>query len=166
VDALVERIYREAHRERDRVRVGVSPFGIGRPDRRPPGIVGFSQYDALHADVERWLGNGWMDYLAPQLYWKGDSQGQAFSVLLDYWQSQNPLGRDIWPGLFTSRIDASENSWTPEEIVQQVTTARAFGADGHIHFSMAALAQNRRGIAERLRDAYRVPAIVPPMSRR
>jgi uncharacterized lipoprotein YddW (UPF0748 family) len=84
VDALVERLYREVRRENDRVRVGVSPFGIGRPDRRPPGVTGFSQYDAIYANVERWLENGWMDYLAPQLYWKGESPGQPFEVLLDY----------------------------------------------------------------------------------
>jgi uncharacterized lipoprotein YddW (UPF0748 family) len=160
VDALVERIYREVHRANDRVRVGVSPFGVGRPDRRPPGIAGFSQYDAIYADVERWLENGWMDYLAPQLYWKSDSPEQPFAPLLAYWQSQNPLGRDIWPGLFTSRIDASVNSWMPEEIVRQVALARAAGANGHIHFSMAALAQNRRGIVDRLRDVYAAAALV------
>jgi uncharacterized lipoprotein YddW (UPF0748 family) len=161
LNALVERIYREVHRANDRVRVGVSPFGVGRPDRRPPGIAGFSQFDSIYADVERWLENGWMDYLAPQLYWKSDSPEQPFAPLLAYWQSQNPLGRDIWPGLFTSRIDASVNSWTPEEIVRQVTLARAAGANGHIHFSMAALAQNRRGIADRLRDVYATAASVP-----
>jgi uncharacterized lipoprotein YddW (UPF0748 family) len=126
-------------------------------------VTGFSQYDAIYADVERWLENGWMDYLAPQLYWKGDSPGQPFAVLLDYWRSQNPRGIDIWPGLFTSRIDSSDNSWVPEEIVQQVATTRAHGANGHVHFSIAALAQNRRGIAERLTEIYREPAIVPPM---
>ena len=43
---------------------GISPFGIGRPERRPPGITGFSQYDKLYADVEGWLAQGWLDYLA------------------------------------------------------------------------------------------------------
>jgi len=161
VDAFVERLYREVHRENDGIRVGVSPFGIGRPDRRPPGVAGFSQYDALYANVERWLENGWMDYLVPQLYWKSDSPGQPFEVLLEYWRSQNPRGVDIWPGLFTSRIDASENSWTPEEIVAQVAAARARGVNGHVHFSMTAIAQNRRGIAERLRAAYGERALVP-----
>jgi len=157
VDAFIERLYREAHRENDRVRVGVSPFGIGRPDRRPPGVTGFSQFDAIYANVERWLENGWMDYLVPQLYWKSDTPGQPFAVLLDYWQAQNPRAIDVWPGLFTSRIDASENSWMPEEIVNQVATARAHGATGHVHFSISALAQDRRGIAEQLRAFYAAP---------
>jgi len=124
---------------------------------RPAAVSGFSQYDSIYANVERWLENGWMDYLVPQLYWKSDTPGQPFAVLLDYWRSQNPRGIDIWPGLFTSRIDASENSWMPEEIVNQVTTARSHGADGHVHFSLSALAQNRRGIADQLRALYSMP---------
>ena len=155
VDALVERLYREVHRVNDRIRVGVSPFGLGRPDRRPPGVTGFSQFDAIYANVERWLENGWMDYLAPQLYWKSDSPGQPFAALLEYWQGQNPHRRDIFPGLFTSRIDATENSWIPEDILGQIALARAGGANGHVHFSISALAQDRRGIAGRLRAAYR-----------
>jgi uncharacterized lipoprotein YddW (UPF0748 family) len=161
VDGFVERLYREVRRESERVRVGVSPFGVGRPDRRPAGVAGFSQYDAIYADVERWLENGWMDYLAPQLYWKSDSPGQPFSVLLEYWQSQNPKARHVWPGLFTSRIDSTERSWEPGDIVGQVDLTRAHGATGHIHFSIAALAQNRRGIVERLRSTYANAALVP-----
>ncbi len=161
VDSFIERLYREVRRENDRIRVGVSPFGIGRPDRRPPGIAGFSQYDAIYADVERWLENGWMDYLAPQLYWKSDSAAQPFAPLLDYWQAQNVRGRQVWPGLFTSRIDSSEASWMPEEIAGQIALARQRAAGGHIHFSIAALAQDRRGIAARLRSLYHGPALVP-----
>ena len=66
VDALVERIYANLHATTPWVRFGVSPFGIGRPELRPPGIQGFSQYHKLYADVERWLQQGWMDYLVPQ----------------------------------------------------------------------------------------------------
>jgi uncharacterized lipoprotein YddW (UPF0748 family) len=154
VDAFIERLYREVHRENPRLRVGVSPFGIGRPDRRPVGVSGFSQFDEIHADVERWLENGWMDYLAPQLYWRTSSPGQPFATLLAYWQSQNPRRRDVWPGLFTSRIDGSAESWTPDEIVGQIALARSLGATGHIHFSISALAQNRQGIADRLRSLY------------
>jgi uncharacterized lipoprotein YddW (UPF0748 family) len=161
VDTFIERLYREVHRETDRVRVGVSPFGIGRPDRRPPGIAGFSQYDAIYADVERWLENGWMDYLAPQLYWKSDAAGQSFATLLEYWRSQNPRARPVWPGLFTSRIDSGDKSWDPGDIVGQIDLARAGGATGHIHFSMAALAQDRQGIAQRLRSVYASAALVP-----
>jgi uncharacterized lipoprotein YddW (UPF0748 family) len=166
VDTLIERIYREVHREKPWVRFGVSPFGIGRPDRRPPGIEGFSQYDSLYADVETWMQNCWLDYLAPQLYWARAQAAQRFETLLDYWIGQNTCRRLIVPGLFTSRIDASPATWSVAEVVGQIDIARSrAGASGHIHFSMAALAQNRSGISDVLAATrYESPALVPASS--
>ena len=162
VNELVGKIYHAIHQEKSWVKFGISPFGIGRPDRLPAGIAGFSQYDKLYADVELWLSNGWLDYLAPQLYWPIDQTAQAFRVLDNYWINQNPKGRHIWPGLFTSRIDNTEKSWSAEEILNQVSVTREFGNAGHIHFSMAALLQNRKNISQRLNgELYLQPALVP-----
>jgi uncharacterized lipoprotein YddW (UPF0748 family) len=163
VNQLIEALYTGIHKEKAWVRFGVSPFGIGRPDRRPPGIVGFSQYDKLYADAELWLASGWLDYLAPQLYWPVAQAPQAFDVLLDYWLAQNAHGRHVWPGLYTSRIDNSSKAFPPEEIVKQigVTRSRA-GGHGHLHFSVAALMENRKGVSDQLKaQAYQYAALVP-----
>ena len=145
------------------MRFGISPFGIGRPDRRPAGIVGFSQYDKLYADAELWLANGWLDYLAPQLYWPVAQAPQAFDVLLDYWLAQNTRARHVWPGLYTSRIDNSAKAFAPEEIVKQIAVTRSrAGVQGHLHFSIAALMDNRKGIADQLRvQTYQTAALAP-----
>jgi uncharacterized lipoprotein YddW (UPF0748 family) len=163
VNRLIEAMYKGIHAEKSWVRFGISPFGIGRPDRRPQGIVGFSQYDQLYADAELWLEKGWVDYFAPQLYWPIGPRGQAYPTLLDYWIAQNPKGRHIWPGLFTSRIGAPSRDYQPQEIVQQVEVTRSRPlSTGHIHFSMVALMQNRKGIADQLRStSYTGPALVP-----
>jgi uncharacterized lipoprotein YddW (UPF0748 family) len=164
VNTLIERIHVDVHREKPWMKFGISPFGLGRPDRRPTGIFGFSQYDKLYADVELWLEKGWLDYLAPQLYWPIDQPAQAFIPLMQYWTRHNSSGRHIWPGLFTSRIDSSAKSWKVEEIVRQITLTRSDAAiGGHIHFSMAALLENRRGINDALKVSYASPALVPPM---
>ncbi|MEO6280789.1 family 10 glycosylhydrolase [Roseateles sp.] len=152
VNTLVQRLYALAHQARPGTRVGISPFGLPRPDLRPPGITGFSQYDKLYADVELWLREGWLDYLAPQLYWPRAQTAQAFEPLLQAWAALNPLDRPIHPGLFTSRIDATPQSWMPDEITGQIGSVRRLApGSGHIHFSLVALAQNRRGIADALR---------------
>jgi uncharacterized lipoprotein YddW (UPF0748 family) len=163
VNLLIESLHQGIQREKSWVRFGISPFGIGRPDLRPPGIVGFSQYDLLYADVELWLAKGWLDYLVPQLYWPLVQKPQAFDVLLDYWLAQNPLERHIWPGLFTSRIDNSARSFPAEEIVQQVALTRTrSGVNGHVHFSFVALMENRKGIGDQLMaSTYQSAALVP-----
>jgi uncharacterized lipoprotein YddW (UPF0748 family) len=162
VNQLVEAIYQRVHQEKSWVKFGISPFGIGRPDRLPPGITGFSQYDKLYADVELWMAKGWFDYLAPQLYWPINQTPQAFKVLLDYWMAQNVQQRHIWPGMYTSRIDHTEKSWSADEILNQVDAVREKGASGHLHFSMISLNQNRKSIRQRLSlEKYTSVALVP-----
>ncbi|WP_144289840.1 glycoside hydrolase family 10 protein, partial [Ideonella sp. A 288] len=171
VDRFVEALHRTVRAIKPELRVGISPFGLGKPSLRPPGISGFSQYDKLFADVERWLAEGWLDYLAPQLYWPIDRAPQAFEVLLDYWLAQNPRRRHVWPGLFTSMVGAPAGSgtnttpWAAAEVLQQVERVRARagqGAGGHLHFSMAPLMQDRDGIATWLRAGpYSQAALVP-----
>lgn len=163
VNRLIEAMYKGIHAEKSWVRFGISPFGLGRPDRRPATISGFSQYDKLYADVETWVENGWLDYLVPQLYWPISQTAQAYDVLLDYWIAQNRKGRHVWPGMFTSRIGQPTRDYQPEEIVQQIKVTRARPlAGGHVHFSMVALMENRKGISDTLRErAYATPALVP-----
>jgi len=117
----------------------------------------------LYADAELWLAKGWLDYLSPQLYWPVAQAPQAFGVLLDYWLAQNPYGRHVWPGLYTSRIDNSAKSFTPQEIIKQVEVTRTRpGANGQVHFSMVPLMQNRKGISEQLKaGVYQSPALIP-----
>jgi uncharacterized lipoprotein YddW (UPF0748 family) len=163
VNRLIEALYTGIHKEKRWVLFGISPFGLGKPDRRPAGIVGFSQYDKLYADAETWLENGWLDYLSPQLYWPIAQPQQAYPVLLDYWLAQNRKGRHIWPGLFTSRIGAPNKDYAPEDIIKQIGVTRARpAAGGHVHFSMAALMENRKGIADQLKAGqYAAPALIP-----
>ncbi len=79
------------------------------------------------------------------------------------WIGQNPLGRHIWPGLFTSRIGAPTRDYEPDEVLQQVSVTRSRPqATGHIHFSMVALTKNRKGISDQLRASrYTGQALVP-----
>ena len=84
-------------------------------------------------------------------------------MLLDYWLAQNRQGRHVWPGLYTSRIGAPTKDYPPEEILQQIGVTRARpAATGHVHFSMAALMDNRKGISDQLKAGlYAGPALVP-----
>jgi uncharacterized lipoprotein YddW (UPF0748 family) len=162
VDRFVQDLYTAVHQTKPWVRVGISPFGVGKPDRRPAGVAGFSQYDKLYADVEKWVNQGWLDYLAPQLYWQVLREGLPFEPLLDQWVAENPQQRHLWPGFFTSQL--GKPGWKPAEILQQIQLQRARGdkATGHIHFSMVALMQDREGIATQLRNGpYAQAALVP-----
>ena len=124
VDAFVERMYREVHALKPGVKVGISPFGIWRPGN-PPGITGLDAYASIYADSRKWLQQGWVDYLAPQLYWAINSTGQSFPLLLDWWLAQSTMGRHVWPGLAAYRVqDGTSSAFTLNEIPDQIRATR------------------------------------------
>ena len=164
VDRLVSELYRGVHEAKPWVKFGVSPFGIWRPGH-PDGVVGLDSYVEIFADSRKWIRNGWVDYVAPQLYWRVTAPRQPYDRLLEWWVDQNTYQRHIWPGLFTSKADIEDtggHSWRAAEILEQVRLTRdRSGASGNIHFSMRVLGTDRDSIASRLWRAYAEPALVP-----
>lgn len=164
VNRFVQTLGEAIHREKPHVRFGISPFGIWRPGT-PEGIQGFDQYDKLYADARLWLREGWVDYFSPQLYWAIDQKPQSFTTLLRWWASENPVGKNLWPGLYTSRVGGENPKYLPQEIVDQIVASREqAGASGHIHFSMKALSNNWAGLADRLKETVYSEAALPPAS--
>lgn len=159
INRFVKNIYEKLKEVKPHVRFGISPFGIWRPGH-PSQIEGYDAYANIYADARKWIREGWIDYLSPQLYWPVDQKLQSFPVLLEWWQQQNRFDRHMWPGLYTSRVG---NSWEAGEISRQIErTRQQLGATGNIHFSMKALMQNYDNIAdELLTGKYERPALVP-----
>lgn len=165
VDSFVKNLYSSVKERKPWVRVGISPFGIWRP-RVPSGIeANVDSYEHLAADSRKWLKNGWVDYLMPQLYWRDYPTKQSFSHLLQWWRNQG--SRPVWPGIATARINSKDDPGRPaSEIVKQVSYSRSIGKNwsGHAHWSVSALMQNKGGISTAMKSGlYGQPALVPPM---
>ena len=124
IDDFVRQLYRAVKGHKPWVQVGISPFGIWRPGY-PAGVTGLDAYGEIYADSRKWLRQGWLDYLAPQLYWPLDGAQERFTRLDAWWRTQNPHGRSIWPGLFTLRATTTSDRWPAGEIVAEVDTLRA-----------------------------------------
>ncbi len=164
IDGFVSTLYSSVKNQKPWVRVGISPFGIWRPGV-PAGIqAGIDSYEELAGDSRKWLHNGWVDYLAPQLYWRISPEKQSFPALLTWWRQQG--SRPVWPGIATERIHSSDDPGRPtSEIINQINLTRHIGStgNGHIHWSAKSLVTNRGGIATQLAATYTQPAAVPPM---
>ena len=170
IDDFVKTLYAEVKARKKWVLVGISPFGIWRPGY-PAGITGLDSYTEIFADSRRWLREGWVDYLAPQLYWPLDNYQQRFTRLDAWWRGENVHDRHLWPGLFTMRVGARNDPWPADEIAAEVDTLRAARRGtteslGHVHFRMRTLWQHLEGdtltFGEELRAAvYREPALPP-----
>ena len=127
INRFVRELYRSVKAIRPRVEVGISPFGIWRP-HHPQQIEGLDAYDKIYADSKKWLESGWVDYLAPQLYWPIDKKEQSFPVLMRWWVEHDRRAVGIVAGL-------SINRHPPEEIARQMAVMRREGGVGFILFS-------------------------------
>lgn len=168
VNVMVYEMHRRIKKTKPYVKFGISPFGIWRPGY-PEFVKGMDQYDAIYADAKLWFEKGWCDYFTPQLYWKIAKPDQSFVGLLEWWNEQNPKGRFLWPGLFTSRTeDGSSAAFDANEIGYQVTWSRSLLPDdepGHVHFSMKALRDDKAGLRTSLsKTAYAKPALSPEVA--
>jgi len=165
VNQMVLRLSEGIKATKPNVKFGISPFGIYRPGQ-PAGITGLDAYNVLYADSRKWLEQGWVDYLAPQLYWRTDQPQQSYPVLLKWWTEANTKKRHIYAGNNIGQLDGK--AWKDEEIEKQVKITRNLAQElslGNIFFSMSSINENRQGIADKFQNSlYLRPALVPTLS--
>jgi uncharacterized lipoprotein YddW (UPF0748 family) len=167
VDTLVREVSELVATFHPHVRFGISPFGIYRPGM-PPGITGLDAYATIHCDAPKWMREGWVDYLAPQLYWPTTQTAQAYGALAVWWSMQLVGGRHLFPGHALYRLGSSA-AWTRDELRLQVEITRGLadaGALGDVHFRYAQVAADTEGIAALFASSlYAEPAIAPVVPR-
>lgn len=147
------------------VRFGVSPFGIYRPGI-PEGITGLDAYATIYCDPLRWVSEGWVDYVVPQLYWPTTQTAQAYGTLLPWWAQTCSTKSWVFAGNSLSKLGTS-SAWSVQEIRDQVEITRQFrdlGALGNVYFRMQQLEQDLEGVSTLLAsELYVSPALPPPL---
>jgi uncharacterized lipoprotein YddW (UPF0748 family) len=165
IDRFIERMYREVHAIKPTIKVGISPFGIWRPGF-PSGVQGLDAFATIYADSRKWLQQGWVDYLAPQLYWAISAPQQSFPALLDWWFGQNTAARHIWPGLAAYRVlNGTSTAYSAQEIPNQVRATHTRSNAGNFLYNTTwTLKQNNGVVANSLSsDLYKDAALIPAM---
>lgn len=166
VDFFVEELGKRIKEEKAFVKFGISPFGVWRnSDKDPKGSdtqAGVTNYDDLYADVLKWLENGWIDYITPQLYWHIGFDKAEYKTLVKWWE-ENSFGRHLYIGQGVYRV--GEKGWEdPEEIFNQINFNRSFeNVHGSMYFSAKTIANNKNDVNKQLAQVYRYPALIPTM---
>lgn len=167
-DLLIRALHRRIKQQKPGISFGISPFGVWRNAARDSlgsdTRAGVTTYDDLYADVRKWLEQGWIDYVAPQLYWHIGHPAADFETLLNWW-SQHTYGRHLYIGHGAYRIGTdSDSAWQDaREIARQMTIVRQNPkVDGHIFFSSNSLRKNKLDWSSHLRDSlYKIHALLP-----
>ncbi|MES2736160.1 MAG: family 10 glycosylhydrolase [Verrucomicrobiota bacterium] len=162
VDEVVRTTYTGIKAIKRTVKFGISPFGLWRPNHPEGTGGGLDPYEDLGADSRKWLQEGWLDYLTPQLYWTIDRPKLGFTTYYDWWLNENTLGRHIWPGMNSSKIGDDRNAG---EILKQISVLRERGlrmTPGHFHWNLGALDKNLGKLGSLAKErAYNIPALPP-----
>lgn len=95
IDELVKGVSQSIKASKDDVIFGISPSG------RIENAL------ALYANPLTWLQNGWIDYLAPQIYWEIGHSTADFDRLARYWNT-NSFSKPIFPGVAAYKFGDSQ----------------------------------------------------------
>lgn len=162
VNQMVRRLYNGIQSIKPYVKFGISPFGIYRPGQ-PPGIFGLDQYNQLFADPLKWMREGWVDYIAPQLYWRIDQREQSYSTLLEWWTRNSSQNRHVYAGNNLAKL--GEAGWTVAEFEDQIEISRDLASGqslGNIFYQVTPLMENRSRINDRLKSTIYPDPVLPP----
>ena len=168
VDTLVREMNQRIKAVKPWVKFGISPFGIWRNKGTDPlGSVssGLEAYDAIYADTRKWVQEGWLDYIVPQLYWNIGFAKADYAKLLPWWAALvKGTGVQLWIGQADYRVGES-GAWSdPAELDRHLTMDAKYGVQGEVHFSAKQVRADRLGSVTRYRNAhYAAPALIPTM---
>ncbi|WP_327131385.1 family 10 glycosylhydrolase [Streptomyces sp. NBC_01343] len=169
-DALVREMSGRVRAIRPAARFGISPFAVWRNSERDPlgspTQAGVETYDDLYADTRKWVREGWIDYIVPQVYWQIGHPTADYAKIVPWW-AKTVAGTDValyvGEALYRCDRDSATAAWRdPKELSKHLTFARDYPeVRGHVYFSAKQVVADPNGAMARVvADHY--PTAVPP----
>jgi uncharacterized lipoprotein YddW (UPF0748 family) len=171
IDRLVRETADRIKEVRPRARFGISPFGVWRNAATDPlgsdTRAGVETYDDLHADTRKWVREGWIDYIVPQLYWNIGFAAADYAKLVRWWAGvARGSSTQLYVGeaLYKAGAPAQPAAWQETgELSRHLTLAGDYPqVRGHVYFAAKDVAADRIGAMARVvADHYGKPAPPP-----
>ncbi|MFT2019050.1 glycoside hydrolase family 10 protein [Streptomyces sp. 796.1] len=171
IDLLVQETSRRVRALRRRVHFGVSPFGVWRNKATDPlgsdTRAGVQTYDDLYADTRRWVREGWLDYITPQVYWNLGFAAADYATLVPWWaRTVAGSGVRLYVGeaLYKAGDPAQPAPWQEvAELSRHLAFARQYPqVAGHAFFSAKEVAADPFGAMARVVADHYPSRVRPP----
>lgn len=118
VTALIRELYSAIKAVNPEIKFGVSPGGIWANNTEiadGSATSGSQTYFKQYADTRKWVKEGIIDYIAPQIYWSRDMSAASFDILSKWWNDTvEGTGVKLYIGLAAYKADEEEDvssSW-------------------------------------------------------
>jgi len=174
-DALIKDLSNRINVTKPWVQFGVSPFAVWRNKRTDPEgsatRAGVQNYDQLYADTRKWVREGWIDYIAPQIYWTRGFTIADYEVITRWWANEIDIAKanghilGLYIGEATYRAGTrTTKDWRKKNVLvkHRKFTRTIPQVGGAIYFSAKDVKADRRKTTTRLVNRfYSQPAIAP-----
>ena len=138
VNILVRDTQQAIRATRPEVRFGISPFAIWQNRGTNPlgsNTRGFESYHRIYSDSRRWVLEGWVDYIVPQIYWRIGFEIADFPTVLHWWRDVvEGTNVNLYIGMAIWREARNEQNWSGETLRQLRYSTRHTNVDGHLFF--------------------------------
>lgn len=179
VAVAIREIYEMIQSEKPYVRFGVSPAGVAGGNGKatvpydglePPAVGEDWMYEDIYCDPLRWLADGTVDYVSPQIYWPRDHATNPFEPIASWWAGvARYFKRDMYVSQSVSSLPAGSDAWLEQRAEVNATRSdsrREHTVPGQIFYSAAHFnGKKASGLgAELATHEYRTPALLPAMT--
>lgn len=165
VDLLIEALDTQIHSYKPDCSFGISPSGVWEnASANPLGSNtrgGNPSYSRQFADTRTWALNGWVDYIAPQIYWENGNRFCDYGTLLDWWSSTVSLSdTDLYIAMADYRANevSSSSPWyNGVELTRQLKqNFIQEHVNGEIHFRYRSI-MNNTSLQQAIKSLYIAP---------
>ena len=155
VNRLIKKCYEAIKVSDEYCLFGIAPFGIWSNNDGQNGgsnTRGLDAYNEIYCDALAWAQGGYVDFLAPQIYWNFDSAAAPYGHLASWW---NERLSETGVFLLSSNAGYRVSEWEdPSELANQLEYNRALGYKGALIYSYASLTEEDGRVISCLSRAY------------
>ncbi|WP_133913420.1 glycoside hydrolase family 10 protein [Streptomyces sp. NBC_00582] len=170
VNRLVREMAVRIKAVRPTTQFGISPFGVWRnasTDSRGSDTRAFQSYDEIYADSRKWVKEGWIDYVVPQLYWEIGNSAADYAKLVPWWAEVAKGSRTrlyLGEGLYKAGASGQPAAWAAKaELSRHLTLAKRYAqARGHVFFAAKDVRTDRIGAMARVVADHYGQSAKPP----
>lgn len=161
VNMLISDLSKAIKETREAVSFGVSPFGIWAnksANKLGSDTRGLQSYYDQYADTRKWVKDGLLDYIAPQIYWYIGYEIADYSKLLQWWTGVTEgTGVDLYIGQAAYKAGSTDTKspwYSSSQIEQQLQlNSQNKEVKGSIFFSSKSLS-NSPQLSNAIKKAY------------
>lgn len=158
INSLIKSVY-ETVKSVDESRLfGVSCFGIWQNVNGENGgsyTKGTESYNETYSDTLSWVEGGYVDYIAPQIYWETNDLVASYKVLAKWWDARlEDTDVDLLIAHAAYKYDGTFDTESLEMTKQLTLTEELTNYKGSIFYSYNAVRDDLGGITGEIKDYY------------